>query len=408
MDILATTIKTNASNGLIDEKLSKKILDSLNQYQDALMSYDGKDKDAVLAKGCYKRENLIDSMFSLKEVCENMFCAIDEVLNTGGLGVSMTDKFSKMLEASLNKITDKMISKVSNASVSDEKLPVAVGQCCTNTEKHVVILEDKDDEANGFSVSTWNEVVKKKLSKSLKNVPIEKSVLSKQGKGCLILPTKDAQQKAKIALENDFCVSVESKPKKNILPKMKVYNIDTNYYRDKVTLRQVILEKNDVINNLVENGKVFDIIYIDTKRNSATIKCSPDIRTAVNQASGKIYLDMQVHHIKDHFQPLQCYACQCYGHKQGSPECAIEHGKNVCLYCSGNHRSKDCLSKDQKRSYKCLNCTNSTNPAHRADSCHTSNSVTCPYFIKETNSLIRRTAGLNDAEVKKFLINQVS
>ena len=410
MKELASTVTKSATNGLIDEQLSKKILDSLNQYNDALKSYNGKGKEVVHSKGCYKRENLIDSMFSLKDVCETMFSAMGEILESDCMGVSMTEKVSKMLEASLNKITDKMISKVSNASNPAENVPV-VDLCSQSSEKekHVVILQDKDEDADGYSASAWNEVVRKKLSTSLKNIPVTKSVLSKEGKGCLILPNKEAQQNAKAALENDFCVVVDSKPKKRILPKMKVYNIDSDLYNDKLALRQAILEKNDKINNLVGEGKVFDIVFIDVKRKSATIKCSPEIRSVVSQASGKVYIDMQVHNIKDHFQPLQCFACQCYGHKQGSPECSLENGKNVCLYCAGDdHRSKDCPFKNQRDRHKCSNCSNSSNPAHKANSCHTSNSLTCPYFIKETNSLIRRTAGLNDAEVKKFLINQVS
>ena len=113
-----------------------------------------------------------------------------------------------------------------------------------------------------------------------------------EGKGCLILPNKEAQLKAKAALEKDFMVAVDSKPKKAILPKMKVYNIDSNLYNDKTLLKQAILEKNEKIHNLVDDGKVFDIIFIDTKRNCATIKCSPEIRSVVNQAYGRLYIDM--------------------------------------------------------------------------------------------------------------------
>ena len=149
MEELTAAIKTSANNGLIDEQLSKKILDNFDQYQDALRSYNGKSKEVVHSKGCFKRENLIDSMFSLKEVCDNMFSLMVEVIKTDSMGLSMSDKITRMMEASLNKITDKMISKVSDASITAEKVP----EVDQSIEKHVVLLKDQDENADAFSPS---------------------------------------------------------------------------------------------------------------------------------------------------------------------------------------------------------------------------------------------------------------
>ena len=272
--------------------------------------------------------------------------------------------------------------------------------------KHVVILQDKCDESEVYSDVSWNEVVSRKLKSKLKNVPVERTVLSKEGKGCLFFPNKDAQEKAKNVLQEEFKVTVDSKPRKSIMPKMKIMNVDTDVYQDKDVLRQEILQKNEEVNVLVEKGKTFEVVFIDAKRNSATLKCSPEIRQIINKASGRLFIDMQVHRARDHFHPMQCYACQCFGHKQGSPECTMSgSGKNVCLYCSsGDHQSRDCPFKKQPSRFSCSNCSQSSNPAHKANKCHTSNSLSCPFVIKETNALIRRTAGLSDEEVKKYII----
>ena len=145
---------------------------------------------------------------------------------------------------------------------------------------------------------------------------------------------------------------------------------------------------------------------MDTKRNTAIVKVSQEIRRIMVKEN-RIYIDMTSLRVRDHFLPLQCFACQAYGHKQGSPECSRKDSeKNVCLYCAGDHASKTCEFKKKPELHKCKNCLTSSNPAHKENAGHTSTSLCCPFTIKETNSLIRRTAGLNDDEVKKFLLKQ--
>ena len=201
-------------------------------------------------------------------------------------------------------------------------------------------------------------------------------------------------------------MSTSTKPKKSLFPKMKIFNIDNDVYKQKDQLRNAILEKNACINELVEKGSKFDILLMDLKKNTAIVKVSPEIRKLIIKEN-RIYIDMVSLRIRDHFLPMQCYACQCYGHKQGSPECK-HHGSdvNVCLYCAGSHSSKSCGVKQRTDLHKCINCSTSSNPEHRSTACHTSTSLTCPFTIKETNSLIRRTSGLTDEETKKFLIKQ--
>lgn len=60
---------------------------------------------------------------------------------------------------------------------------------------------------------------------------------------------------------------------------------------------------------------------------------------------------------------LQCYRCQGYNHHQRT--C----GKTQkCMYCSGEHRSKECPHKQDKERWKCGNCKQA----------HPANSTKCP------------------------------
>ena len=47
-------------------------------------------------------------------------------------------------------------------------------------------------------------MVSKSISKKLKGIPVDKTVVNKDGKGCMYFPSKVAQEKAKEALDNDY------------------------------------------------------------------------------------------------------------------------------------------------------------------------------------------------------------
>ena len=375
----------------IDKEMEQRIQRNFHQFQDASKPYNGKSRAQVKQIGCNKRDNLIDSIFSLKEVCSDLFTIILDINKEA-------NNIPKMLENSLKKFTDEINSNFLNALKSTKssvppKLP-------EDGKKHVILLECKDTDAQAYNTGSWSEIVKKKVAPTLKSVPVQKSVLSKDGKGCLFFPNQKAQQDAKIALESDFNVSTATKSKKSLFPKLKIFNIDNDIYTEKQELRQAILDKNSEINALVQKQGKFDILLFDKIKHTAIIKVCPEIRKIMVKEN-RIYVDMTSLRVRDHFLPMQCYACQSYGHKQGSPECKHNGSDiNVCLYCAGNHPSKTCEAKQNPELYKCNNCLTSSNPEHRSNACHISTSLCCPYTIRETNSLIRRTAGLNDEEIK--------
>ena len=225
--------------------------------------------------------------------------------------------------------------------------------------------------------------------------------MTKTGQGCLFFPSKDDQEKAQTVLEQDYKLSLSTKKKRSLLPKLKIMRIGSSYKKeDKEVLKLGLLEKNSYINAYHNDGHTFEVIIIDEKANYCVIKVSPEIRDAIMKR-GTVYLDMESHEVKDQFHVIQCFRCQEHGHKKDDDVCKLKvSSHSVCLYCSGNHESKVCLHKKDSAKWNCSNCAKSSNPQYK-NNCkgHTTTSNQCPFVIQQMKSLINRTEGL---KVKNF------
>ena len=185
----------------------------------------------------------------------------------------------------------------------------------------------------------------------------------------------------------------------------------TEYKKDNVKeLRQAILEKNqDLALQVQEHNHILDVVFINENGKYAILKMSPEIRQTIISNGRKIHTDMRSHYIKDQIHLTQCFVCQEHGHKKDSPHCRLKDKNTVvCLYCSDNHTSKNCpdLIKKDTTKHKCINCLRSNNPTTRTNATgHTTTSQNCPIVIRETKSMITRTAGL---ETKNFFPQRVA
>ena len=81
-------------------------------------------------------------------------------------------------------------------------------------------------------------------------------------------------------------------------------------------------------------------------------------------------------------QPVQCFKCQRFGHR--ALEC---RGKERCMICAGAHSNKDCTSRGDMDTTKCINCGKN----------HTANSKEC--LIRQKRTLILKKAILEDLPV---------
>ena len=277
-----------------------------------------KKKTTVLERATHTRSVLVDAVFSLDTVCRDMFDTVLKLLkkdHTTNIDqvVNIFERFETLVQ---NKFETLFRCLPQNCN-DDLALPTSVISNTTvdDKDKHVIVSKKKDSDAKYDNIS-WSTVVKGTLQDQLKYIPVDKSLLNKSGQGCLFFPNDQAQDEAKTVLEPLFDLTTDSRPKK-IMHKIKVFDVGTEVYNDKTELKQAIIEKNPDVKDLIDNNNDLDVIVINKLLNFAILKVTPMIRRLLIKR-GRLFLGMHSIKVRDHFQPLQCYACQQYGHKLGS------------------------------------------------------------------------------------------
>merc|ERR1712030_264950 len=239
---------------------------------------------------------------------------------------------------------------------------------------------------------TYCDKLKENLSEKLKDVPVSKATLNREGQAILIFPTPESCSQAKDSLQTEFNVTNSDRKQKIIQPRIKIHNLDPKLSQIKKTeLRKEILTKNISLKNA--NESEFQITFIDKKEHFAIAKVSPNIyKNLINNE--RTFISLSSHRVTEHFHAIQCFNCQKFGHTSSSP---LGNGndtapKMTCLYCSEQHKSSQCPSKKSKKNHKCANCLASEihSIKNKAGN-HTSTSKACPLYKKEIKRLKSHT-----------------
>ena len=157
----------------INDEMEKRIRHNFDQYQDACKPYNGKSKANVMAIGSNKRDNLIDSIFSLKEVCCDLFDVLLYVFKKKESNIVNAENIPGILEQSFKKFSDDLNNNILNALQSTGSTMVSKPQ--EKEEKHIIILENKDSDVQAYNTGTWSDVVKNKITPTLKTIPVQKN-----------------------------------------------------------------------------------------------------------------------------------------------------------------------------------------------------------------------------------------
>ena len=118
----------------------------------------------------------------------------------------------------------------------------------TESEKHIQVNEKKpvllispqvDDPNNSdkkFGKEQWTTVVKKNVSKKLNEVPVTKTILTKEGKGFVAFNSIEERDKAEAILADEYQTTAKDIPKNILYPKIKLIDIDYDKYKDATDL----------------------------------------------------------------------------------------------------------------------------------------------------------------------------
>jgi len=386
----------------------------MSSEQDAIINV---AKDDVTSNSLGSNESLIEHMDSLfknmkGEILKDVESLISSKLTVSSNSVSQLhqDKRSNntMLYADHFKSTVTPKINTSKRQVHPSSDSMTSGYSTDTVQSHV-----KRDKVVVLSTEEMNcevDAVVDAIDKEFKNVKFNLVKKNKTNKKIILgFPTDEEAEAGKELLktlktvqDNKYVIS----DAKKMLPKITISNVP-NYlvshivaekskmtheeYRQelKTYLLGRILDKNENITEFKENGKIFDIVYVNVGKKFTTlgVKVSPIIREDI-LFNGGVYVGNAKCSIYDRFFIKQCFKCQKIGHI--SADCQEAHV--ICMYCSGTHQTGICPNKMDTSQFRCRNCAQSSDPAVKfLCTSHHSGSNDCPTITKERVRLQERT-----------------
>ena len=259
--------------------------------------------------------------------------------------------------------------------------------------------EGSEEQEEEMSQGKWNTVVKGDVAKSLETVPVVRAQY-KRGSARLDFKTEEDMKKAENALKDRYSITSRTKEQKKLDPKLTISDLDSEIITKDI-LEQKLLQKNDFLKHEKEvNGERLTVLFLgkDHRGNlEGVIQVSVGMREAIRRNEDRLCVGLQRHSVRDRIHVIQCFHCQGYGHKTGSPYCKLKDVKEgICFFCAGSHSTRDCRRKKNKETdkVKCVNCSNSKSRNEREKSCtHRANDTLCPFYVREKERIMARTHG---------------
>ena len=194
-----------------------------NKYKDINSIFKGKDVQTIVGQTTFTRAILSDATVSLLHVCKSLFTILESKSEKDlkeGIIDACSKSLAKVLEDNLQNSFGKLMNNINNSN----DLENDIDKAHAHKSKHTILVQNKENTV--YNNDSWANAVKSTISTKLKSVPVSKSVITKKGEGCIILPDEESQKNAMEILKDDFNVTVSPTSPSRILPKIKVHNID--------------------------------------------------------------------------------------------------------------------------------------------------------------------------------------
>ena len=309
----------------------------------------------------------------------------------------LTDVLPDLLKNALKTLPAISAQSSDNANMAMVEKPLP--------KKHTLTIKHKpDDETEEITESDWATVVSKDVKRELKAVPVQRASVN-NGAVTLNFPSKVHLDKAQKALSTKYAVSSLSEDRKKLDPKLTLSDINPDVATSEI-LREKLLEKNENIRELDAAGKLMKVVFFDKEERFAVLQVAPEIRESIRMSDDKVYLGLEVHHVRDRIHVIQCYHCQEYGHMSGSRFCKQKDSKPTCFYCAGSHASNECNHKSGRviDKIRCSNCHKSRNYSEKNSAgTHKASDNLCPFYVRERLRIMSRTAGYSEEAKNAYL-----
>ena len=209
------------------------------------------------------------------------------------------------------------------------------------------------------------------------------------------------QAESRISENTELKTVFTSCTPKKMLPKVTITGINNILFDEcdqdnidemKEMLIKDITERNQFLKDNVDEENALNVVVLKKMENSytAVLKISPKLRSIIKGYGDRLYVSLNVCHVRDRYHYTQCFHCQRLGHI--SNDCPMKSSESTCLFCSGPHRSKGCQKRNDQRAYRCINCATSPVESIRKQALsHTAADEKCPIIMRECKRLKQNT-----------------
>ena len=219
------------------------------------------------------------------------------------------------------------------------------------------------------------------------NIPVDRSVMKKEGDTVMVFKTKNDRDKLKGLLENSN-QQIETTAPSEKRPSIAIVGLKRQYEKDEIVkmleLQNGFIKRFASTNNLDDHIEVFAIRPLKNNAESfqAFANVSTTLREGLNIYKNRVTIGLVSCKVYDRFHVKRCNNCQHFGHYMKdcpSPE------TTVCGKCSGNHNTRDCESDI----IKCINCVREK----RENDNHHTFHHTCPSLCAQQDALKKKMNG---------------
>ena len=349
---------------------------------------------------------------------EVVFVKTTESVNSKSTYASALSKLG-----SKNKVLDKPLSRAPRSSHSHNNFVSNSGN-----KKFLLHYRPIIDKKLILKTEEWYQM-RKNISEKLVNVKVSFSHYNpKSGKVVLGFPNEHSKETATTVLKDmgELWCFEQYTPEK-MLPKLTIHNVPLDFEmpqnndnandnpnvsaeRDLVKnhIWKTIVDKNDGVRSLIENGSSLEIVYFRKHKFTATVavKVSPDIRLYIlEKCDAKLYLFSGCCRISDRCHYQQCFHCLKFGHIY--KDCPQANNSPTCMYCAEPHDSRTCSKIHLTDEHICANCKSSKSPSISKTFSHCARSKNCPTALSIVNKINNNTQ-FDISPASKNMLNQMA